>query len=168
MIDQITLRILEQSDVTPSYVSWLSNPIVTRFSDNQYRHASLNAQKKYIQSCVDNSSVMLWGIFFENKHIGNVVLDNINFRHSRSEVTYLLGDPNYWGKGIATYAVRHAINYADAVLGLHKLIAGVAEPNIASIKVLEKCGFTQEAWRASHLLYNNTRMAQIDYKLILR
>ena len=46
MINQLTLKILQQSDVTPRYVSWLSDPIVTRFSDNQYRHASLNSVSK--------------------------------------------------------------------------------------------------------------------------
>ena len=168
MIDQIRLKILQPSDVTPRYVSWFSDPLVTRYSDNQYRHASLNSQKEYVQFCVQNSSIMLWGIFSENLHIGNIALDNINFRHSRSEVSYLIGDPNCWGKGIASYAVRHVINYADKVLGLHKLIAGVAEPNIASSKVLKKCGFTQEARRESHLFYNHTIMAQIDFKLILR
>ena len=168
MIDQIMLKILQPSDVTPRYVSWLSDSLVTRYSDNQYRDPSLSSQKEYVQLCVENPSIMLWGIFSENLHIGNVVLDNLNFRHSRAEITYLIGDRNFWGKGIASYAVRHVINYADKVLGLHKLIAGVAEPNIASIRVLIKCGFIQESRRESHLVYNNTRLAQVDFKLILR
>lgn len=168
MIEQVYLKILKESDVTHRYVSWFSDPRVVRFSDGQYRNSTLEAQKDYVQSCVEDPSVMLWGIFLQNLHIGNIVLDNIDFNHSKSEVTYLLGDPEYWGKGIASYAVQHVINYADRVLELHKLFAGVAEPNVGSIKVLQKCGFTVEAKRDSHLFYNGTRMAQIDYKLILR
>ncbi len=168
MLDQISFKILEQSDVSPTYVNWLSNPLVTRFSDNQYRNVSLESQKKYVQSCIESTSVILWGVFLENLHIGNVALDNINFNHSRAEVTYLLGDPNCWGRGIASYSVKHVIAYARMELRLHKLYAGVAEDNIASIKVLQKCGFTQEAKRESHLYYNHSRMAQLDYKLILR
>ena len=168
MIDRISLKILRPSDVTPRYVSWLSDPLVTRYSDNQYRHVSLSSQKEYVQFCIENPSIMLWGIYFEHLHIGNVALDNLNFRHSRAEVTYLIGDPNFWGKGIASYAVRFVIGYADKVLGLYKLIAGVAEPNVASIRVLTKCGFIQESRRESHLFYNNSRLAQIDFKLILR
>ena len=168
MLDQITLKILEQSDVTSAYVSWLSDPQVVRFSDNQYRNVSVESQKKFVQSCIDSSYIILWGIFFENLHIGNVALDNINFNHLRAEVTYILGDTNYWGRGIATYAVKFIIAYARKELALRKLYAGVAEENIASIKVLQKCGFLQEAKRESHLYYNNTWMAQLDYKLMLR
>ena len=68
------------------------------------------------------------------------------------------------GRGIATHAVNH-ISYANLILGLRKVYAGVAEHN-ASIKVLKKNGFTEEARREDHLLYNETRMAQIDFKLI--
>lgn len=166
-MNQITFKVLEQSDVSPRYVSWLSNPLVNCFSDNQYRSVSLDSQRKYVQSCIDSPAIILWGIFHDNLHIGNIALDNINYIHSRSEVTYLLGDPNCWGRGIASYSVKFVIQYAKSDLGLHKLYAGVAEHNIASIKVLQKCGFTQEARRESHLFYNNNRMAQIDYKLIL-
>ena len=167
-MDQITFKVLEQSDVSPRYISWLSNPLVNRFSDNQYRKVSLDSQRKYVQSCIDSPTIILWGIFLDNLHIGNIVLDNINYIHSRSEVTYLLGDSNCWGRGIASHSVKFAVKYAKLDLGLHKLYAGVAKPNIASIKVLQKCGFSREAIRESHLLYNNIRMDQIDYKLILR
>jgi len=165
--EQISFKILAPADVTPRYVSWLHDPQVIRYSDNQYRHFSLESQKKYVQSCIDSPDMMLWGVFFGDIHIGNVVLDNIDFNHLRSEVTYLLGDQNYWRRGIATHAVKHVIAYTQFVLGLKKLYAGVAEQNIASIKVLQKCGFTEEARREAHLSYNKTRMAQIDFKLIL-
>lgn len=168
LLEQIRFKLLEQSDVSFRYISWLYNPLVVRFSDNQYRQFSLETQKKYVQSCVDNPCLMLWGIFYADLHIGNVALDNINFHHLRSEVTYLLGDPDYWGKGIATHSVKHVIEYSNKVLGLKKLYAGVAEPNIASIKVLQKCGFTQEGKRDFHLYYNKKWMAQLDFTLILR
>lgn len=53
------------------------------------------------------------------------------------EVTYWLGKP-YWGKGIATAALRALL----AQVTTRPIYARVAKDNRASLRVLEKCGFT--------------------------
>jgi RimJ/RimL family protein N-acetyltransferase len=50
-------------------------------------------------------------------------------------VGYWLGKP-FWGKGIATRALREFLKVDTRVLQAH-----VAKTNLASIRVLEKCGF---------------------------
>jgi RimJ/RimL family protein N-acetyltransferase len=58
-------------------------------------------------------------------------------RDGKREVGYWL-DRAFWGRGIATQAL-------SAFLQLERrrpLYAGVAKHNLASIRVLEKCGFT--------------------------
>ena len=55
----------------------------------------------------------------------------------RHEVTYWLGKP-YWGKGIATAALRALL----AQVTTRPIYARVAKDNRASLRVLEKCGFT--------------------------
>ncbi|ARU59872.1 GNAT family N-acetyltransferase [Tumebacillus avium] len=52
------------------------------------------------------------------------------------EVTYWLGK-EYWGKGIATKALSEFLDHVKA----RPLCARAAKDNIASIRVLEKCGF---------------------------
>jgi [ribosomal protein S5]-alanine N-acetyltransferase len=48
--------------------------------------------------------------------------------------------PNLWGQGYATEAASAVLNYALDKLGFPKVIADVDEPNIASVRVLEKVG----------------------------
>ncbi|HEU5369359.1 MAG TPA: GNAT family N-acetyltransferase [Ktedonobacterales bacterium] len=55
----------------------------------------------------------------------------------RPEVTYWLGKP-YWGKGIATAALRALLLQVAA----RPMYARAAKDNLASLRVLEKCGFT--------------------------
>lgn len=55
-----------------------------------------------------------------------------------SEVTYWLGK-EYWGKGIATHALTE---FLAKVQPIRPLRARVAKDNLASLRVLEKCGFT--------------------------
>lgn len=64
-------------------------------------------------------------------------------RHS-AELGYWLGRA-YWGEGIATAAVRALVPHALRELKLYRLQARVFEDNVASMKVLERCGFLREA-----------------------
>lgn len=50
-----------------------------------------------------------------------------------------------WGKGYATESSLACIDYAFTHLGLPSLIGRVAKQNLASIRVLEKCGFILES-----------------------
>ena len=53
------------------------------------------------------------------------------------QVTYWLGD-DHWGKGIATAALAELLRQVT----VRPLYARVAKDNLASRRVLEKCGFT--------------------------
>lgn len=62
--------------------------------------------------------------------VGSVVLDG------KRQVTYWLGR-EFWGRGVATRALR-ALLEIDATRPIH---ASAAADNLASLRVLEKCGF---------------------------
>ena len=60
-----------------------------------------------------------------------------------AEIGYWLGAP-YWGKGIATKAVALVTHYGFETLRLNRIFTGVFSFNKASMRVLEKNGFTKE------------------------
>lgn len=71
---------------------------------------------------------------------GNVAGSVVSFVASwsgKQEVSYWLGRA-YWDKGIATKALAEFVRHVEA----RPLHARAAKDNIASIRVLEKCGFT--------------------------
>jgi RimJ/RimL family protein N-acetyltransferase len=57
------------------------------------------------------------------------------------EVTYWV-DRAYWGRGVATTALRHLL----AEVPERPLYARAAADNEGSLRVLEKCGFQEAAW----------------------
>ena len=75
------------------------------------------------------------------------------------EVTYWIGR-SYWGKGIATGAL-HAFSTVDPSRPLH---ARVAHDNLASHRVLEKCGFRVVATERG---FAEARSAEIE-EFVLR
>jgi [ribosomal protein S5]-alanine N-acetyltransferase len=58
--------------------------------------------------------------------------------------------PTYWGRGYATEATRAMIAWCFDNLAVHRIQADCTDGNIASEKVLLKCGFKVEGiWRES-------------------
>lgn len=51
---------------------------------------------------------------------------------------------DYWGKGYGTEALNRILDFGFSGLKLHRIEAGCAVNNSASIKVLEKTGMIQE------------------------
>lgn len=164
----IELKILTPEDVTDAYVSWLRDPEITKYSDNYFREFSLAGQKDYVAQALEDPTTRLFGILAAGqKHIGNVALVNINEQHSNAEVTFLVGDRDYAGKGIATEAVGRVVEVSRSKLCLSKVYAGCASPNEGSRRVLLKNGFQQEGRRKCHLRYGGEWMDQLDFGLLL-
>ena len=64
-------------------------------------------------------------------------------RYQGGEIWYTI-HPQNWNKGFATEAVKIVFEFCFNQLKLHRIQAGCAVDNIASIKVLEKAGMTKE------------------------
>ena len=103
----------------------------------------------------------------ENDHLiggtGFHPLDDV-YRYS-AEVGYWLGEP-FWGKGIATGAVRTLVDYAFSTTELIKLFAGVFSNNQASARVLEKNGFTQEGTLKNSVVKRGQVLHELRYGLL--
>ena len=67
----------------------------------------------------------------------------------RAEIGYHIL-PGYWGQGYATEATRAMLRWGFENLNLHRIQSDCTEGNLASERVMLKCGFTYEGlWRES-------------------
>ena len=124
-------------------------------------------QKKYVKSCYYDDDQNLYGIFDNEKHIGNILVKGLLSVHKHAEITYVVGNTTYWGKGVATFAISKIISLARSKYKLNKLFAGVADKNEGSKKVLEKNGFILEGVRKKHVYLNNKFHDELIYGLVL-
>ena len=144
--DGLELFALTADDVTPAYVSWLNDPVVTQYSESRLMTHSLESTQMFVEACRARPTSIIWGIRLvdpERVHVGNVKLDAISEVHGTAEVGILIGDRDAWGKGIATRVLEIIARISKNELGLRKLTAGCYEDNVASIKAFERAGFTQ-------------------------
>lgn len=97
-----------------------------------------------------DESVILKTILFNGQVAGNIVCWE---QDGKREVGYWVGK-EYWGKGIATKALAEFLVHVK----MRPLVAHVAKHNVASRRVLEKCGFTL----TREDKYYNTRGEEIE------
>lgn len=81
-----------------------------------------------------NESNILKTVLFEGQVAGNLVSFVIS---GEREVGYWLGR-EFWGKGIATRVLSEFLKQVEE----RPIFAHVARHNLASLRVLEKCGFS--------------------------
>lgn len=92
-----------------------------------------------------DDSLVKQTILFNGQVAGNVV----SFvQDGEQEVGYWIGR-EFWGKGIATLALAALLEKFET----RPLFAHVVKPNIASQRVLEKCGFVQIREEGEELIY---------------
>lgn len=85
-------------------------------------------------------------------------------RHS-AEVGYWLGE-SFWGRGIATAALKGGTRYVIAEYGLWRVFAVPFSENTASIRVLEKVGFAREGLMRRSAVKDGRVMDQVLYAFI--
>ena len=72
--------------------------------------------------------------------------------HNRAEVGYWLGAP-FWGRGLATTALRLLLQFAFETLKINRVEAGHFLHNPASGRVMQKAGMRLEGRRRRYLLH---------------
>ena len=86
---------------------------------------------------------MIFRITHEGKFAGEIRLTRIRWFNRKSELSIIL-KKEFQGKGIGTEAMKTLINFAFDKMNLYRLEAEVLEFNTASIKLVEKLGFSKE------------------------
>lgn len=149
---KIYLRPLNMEDVNARYLSWLQDDqVMANIATSGY---TLDSLREYVQSKVNRSDVALLAICDKtsHQHIGNVKLDYLDPKAMVAELGILIGDKDFWGKGIAQEACYLAMKFGFDHMQLRKIYLAVYESNPAAKKVYEKLGFTLEGTLRKHVL----------------
>jgi RimJ/RimL family protein N-acetyltransferase len=100
----------------------------------------------WVKILTDEANI-LKTILYGDQVAGNIVSWEQPDEGSEREVGYWLGR-EYWGKGIATRALAAFLEQVTA----RPLYAYVSKHNLASIRVLQKCGFTITSEEAEEVI----------------
>lgn len=104
---------------------------------------------------ISRSAALSFAIEVDGSLAGGIGVERLGGERSGSGLFgYWLGR-DYWGHGIGTDAARTLSDYALGDGGLRRIEATVFAPNVASARVLEKCGFVLEATLPAYYVDRN-------------
>ena len=166
--ERLSLRRLTLSDAPALYLL-RSNEKVMQYMDVPWAKSVEDMQKRiesFDAELIEKRSVN-WGIRVPDNEeiIGTICIWNIDRRNHRGEIGYLLM-PAYQGRGLASEAIQTVLDYGFNVLQLHTIEGRVSPDNQASIKVLERNGFKQEAYFRENYYYDGRFLDTIVFSLI--
>ena len=130
---EVRLRNVRQGDL-PIFFRHQQDPVATYMaaftSKDPADRAAFNAHWSKI---LGDDTITIKAILVDGEvagHIGSFELKG------KPNVTYWIGR-EYWGKGLATEALRAFLGDLET----RPMYASAAKDNVASLRVLEKCGF---------------------------
>jgi RimJ/RimL family protein N-acetyltransferase len=153
----VTLRDVEENDLA-IFFEFQKEPEANQMAaftalDPTDREAFLN---KWRSKILGDASVIKKTILFEGRVAGNVMSYALS---GKREVCYWIGK-EFWGKGIATSALTQFLDSLQE----RPLHARAAKDNVASLRVLEKCGFARTGVDRG---FANGRGVEIDEVVLL-
>lgn len=167
--DRLNLRQLTHDDAD-SIMELYSSPEVLQFLNQEPVDTRGKAIGliNWFNGLYDTHDAIQWAIVLRDEvrligSCGNYEWDRDN---RKIDIGYQILPP-YWGQGYATEASHAIIRWSFENLDLHRIQADCTDGNIASERVLLKCGFTVEGiWRESCWEYG--RFADIKQFGLLR
>ncbi|CAO2838806.1 unnamed protein product [Amaranthus hypochondriacus] len=157
---EITLRPYQISDID-EFMQWACNSQVLQYIYMQF-WINPNSTREDVLSYFEKRVITHpWhkAICLQGRAIGFVAIERQAGKHGldrgRAQLSYALGR-EYWGRGIATIAVRMAVSFAfHEVQNLVRIEAFVDVPNKASERVLQKVGFVKEGVLRNYIMVDD-------------
>lgn len=131
---QVTLRHVQDSDLPIIFGQHQSEKALYMAAFTPPDPADFDAFSAHWQKIRSDNSVTLQTILVNGAVAGYISQFEM---FDAPEIGYWLGE-EFWGKGVATAALTQFL----ALIAIRPLYARAAQDNIASIRVLQKCGFT--------------------------
>jgi len=143
--ERLELKKLSMKDFD-DYVEWRSQSEYHNFLPSKPK--TLKEYKKSFKKVIKDYNnkqepTLIWGLFYHNKLIGSVAIEDWNITHGYCELGWGL-NPAFQKHGFANEACVAVIYYIFNVLNMNRIAAFVWEGNKASKTLAEKLGFVYE------------------------
>jgi RimJ/RimL family protein N-acetyltransferase len=140
--DRIDLCPIEEADLP--FVQRLINDPAVRVTLRSSEPKNMRQEEAWLESLDDQEGETLLVVDADGSPTGTVGFGDVDPTWGTAEVGYAVAR-EHWGNGYATEAVALLTRYAFEERRLEKLVATVYAHNPASVRVLEKAGWHEEA-----------------------
>jgi RimJ/RimL family protein N-acetyltransferase len=168
----VRLSAFDPEEMSTAFTRWYLNSEYFRLlNSSPHRMKSAKSTIKWIEEEV--SEMSLESYYFsirtleEDKLIGEIGLDVVNWPGRDAFVGLGIGETEYWNKGYGTDVMNVLLRFAFTEINLRRVSLGVFEYNPRAIRSYEKAGFRHEG-RLRRLLNREGRRWDNLFMGILR
>jgi len=152
---RLRITLFQEKHLTQTYVNWLNDPEVVKYSSQRHFFHTLESCKKYWQN-FQGSQNYFWAVetLIDDNHIGNLnaYIDKIN---NTADVGIIIGDRKKWGQGYGLEAWNGVLKFLFKEKKIRKITAGTLEVNRGMVNIAMKAGMHEEGRRYRQEIINN-------------
>ena len=166
--ENILLRPLQIEDVDGNYQYWLNDEEVVKFNSHGRFPETPEKLRDYIREVHSSQDKLVLAVLDKKtgKHIGDVSLQRIQWIDRNAEIAFLLGELDFYNRGVMFEAGKLLIQHGFYRLNLHRIYCGTSSENIAMQKLALKLGMSQEGIRKEALFKDGKYLDLIEYGLL--
>jgi ribosomal-protein-alanine N-acetyltransferase len=166
--ERIFLRALTKQDLNESYLQWLNDEEVCRGNSHAVFPNTEEKMLRFFESQQNQMNQVVLAIIHkeDQKHIGNVSLQNINWISRNAEFAIVMGEKDYWGKGFGEEAALLITRYGFERLNLHRIYCGTFSTNESMKKLAAKLSMKQEGIRREAVFKNGNYLDLYEYGVL--
>lgn len=138
----VSLRPVDEEDAA-RMLHWLQQPDVRR-NLGVRREPSMEYTVQWIRRSQADAAVSARAIMVAGRHVGNVVLDQIDRATASARFSIYIGEATDRGHGIGRIAIALILEEAFGPLDLQRVWLTVAPENEAAIRAYRAAGFRQQ------------------------
>ncbi|MBI2030912.1 GNAT family N-acetyltransferase [Candidatus Kaiserbacteria bacterium] len=166
--ERIYLRTIEETDLNATYREWFNDEEVCRFNSHHRFPNYDQDMRRYYDEVIKSRSNLILAICHKetDTHVGNIALENIDPLNQSAEFAILIGDKEWWSKGIGRDASHLIIKHGFSALHLHRIYCGTQEDNLGMQKLADKLGFVKEGVSRDTIFKDGRFRNTISYGLL--
>lgn len=168
----VRLSALDPEEMSTAFAGWsLNSEYVRLLNSSAHRMQSAKSIAKWMEKELAETSpashYFSIRTLADDKLIGDLGLDVVNWSGHDAFVGLGIGETEYWGKGYGTDAMNILLRFAFTEINLRRVTLNVFEYNPRAIRSYEKAGFRHEG-RMRQVLNKEGRRWDMLYMGILR
>lgn len=142
----MTLMPFTEEHVTDRYIGWLNSPEVNRFLAVRNVQQTRETALEYVRAFYGDTEKYIWGMAppGSGEFVGTATLHQIDRYHGFAATGLMIGEKQFWGKGIAEGALQLIGDLTFGSMGLRRLFSGSHVKNHGINFTLKKLGFVCE------------------------
>lgn len=166
--ERVLLRALTPEDAAGNYLGWLNDAEVCRYNGHHRYPYTRDQAEAYITSVTGAGGDLVLAVVdrASGEHVGNISIQNLDPLSRVGEFAILMGEKEFWGKGLAREAAVLIIQHAFRELNLHRIHCGTFADNAGMKKLAAALGMTEEGRRREAVFKDGRYHDLIEYGLL--